>query len=242
MLRRVTIGALALASVGTLAGCSSGSSGASEPLSTVGLGTDIDFGGDPARIRDAVPGNAAGAERIDRVVMIGDSITRGSTPALEAQFASLGLDFVIESATGKRMVVPLTNNPDGASIVEFLSAGEGQESSREVWVVALGTNDIGQYAGPDEIAAAVNEVLDGVPEESALIWVDTYIRDRVDQADVVNRIIRERVGRRGNAIVAPWTSFAAGDGVVSGDGVHPTPTGAEVFAAVVANTVSGFIR
>ena len=146
--------------------------------------------------------------------MIGDSITKGSTPALEERFELLGLDANIEAQNGKRMAVSSGDNPSGSSVAEFI-ASSADDHSDELWVVALGTNDIGQYASSDEIAAAVNEVLDAVPDESPLVWVDAYYRDQAEQQDIVNMIIRDRVARRGNSVVAPWTEFATGAGVLS---------------------------
>ncbi len=201
----------------------------------------IDVSGDPAAISGAGDSSAAGASDIDSVVMIGDSITKGSMPYLDERFSLLGLDHVIQAETGKRMAVSVRDNPSGAALAAFLAENGDGDHSDEVWVVALGTNDISQYAGPDEIAAAVNEVLDEVPDEAALVWVDTFIADRPDQSDMVNSIIRQRVERRGDSVIAPWTAFVEGDGVLTGDGVHPTSGGADVFAFVVADTVRAFL-
>ena len=67
------------------------------------------------------------------------------------------------------------------------SPSSADDHSDELWVVALGTNDIGQYSSSDEIAAAVNEVIDAVPDESPLVWVDTYFRDQAEQQDSSTR-------------------------------------------------------
>ncbi len=227
-------GVLALAGVALFAGCGPADAA---PSGTVGGGLRIE--GDPGEL--GTHGSvAATASAIDSVVMIGDSITKGSTPALEERFDLLDLDIDIEAQNGKRMAVSSGDNPSGSSVAEFI-AGSSDDHSDELWVVALGTNDIGQYSSPDEIAAAVNEVLDAVPEESPLVWVDAYFRDRPEQQEVVNTIIRDRVTRRGNSVVAPWTEFATGDGVLSSDGIHPSDDGTEVFAFVVTDTTSAFL-
>lgn len=174
-------------------------------------------------------------------MMVGDSITVGATPALEARFDALGLDHEIAAERGKRMVVSSSGNSGGASVTEFMVGAGGGDPTSQVWVIALGTNDIGQYSSPDEIAAAVNEVLAEVPDDAALVWVDTYIRDRADQSDEVNRIIRDRVARRGNSVIAPWSANAVADGVLSGDGIHPTTDGSVWFAHVVTDTVRAFL-
>jgi lysophospholipase L1-like esterase len=201
----------------------------------------IEVSGDPAAISGAADHAAEGAGDIDTVVMIGDSITRGATAYLDERYGLLGLDHVIEAQNNKRMAVSIPNNPSGASIVEFLAANGDGDHSDEVWVIALGTNDVGQYSSPDDLAAAVNEIVASVPDDAALVWVDVHFRDRSADAARVNSIIRDRVERRGDSVVAPWTAFVDGDGVVSGDGVHPTTDGADVFAFVVTDTVRAFL-
>jgi lysophospholipase L1-like esterase len=196
----------------------------------------IDVTGDPAAISGAADGIAD-----DAVVMIGDSITKGATPALDERYELLGLGHLIEAENGKRIAVSSPDNASGASIARFLAENGDGDHTDEVWVVALGTNDVGQYGSPDEIAAAVNEVLDAVPDDAALVWVDTYFRDRADAAAELNAIVRERVVRRGDSVIAPWTSFAPSEGVLTGDGVHPTSDGADVFAFVVTDTVRAFL-
>ena len=114
--------------------------------------------------------------------MIGDSITKGSMPRLDERFELLGLDHLIEAENGKRMAVSAPDNPSGAAVAAFLADNGDGDHTDEVWVVALGTNDVSQYSGPDEIAAAVNEVLTEVPDDAALVWVDTYFRDRPEDA------------------------------------------------------------
>lgn len=201
----------------------------------------IDVTGDPAAISGAANGIADDATGIDTVVMIGDSITKGATPALDERYELLGLGHLIEAENGKRIAVSSPDNASGASIARFLAENGDGDHTDEVWVVALGTNDVGQYASPDEIAAAVNEVIDAVPDDAALVWVDTYFRDRADAAAELNAIVRERVARRGDSVIAPWTSFAPSEGVLTGDGVHPTSDGADVFAFVVTDTVRAFL-
>jgi lysophospholipase L1-like esterase len=233
-------GVLAFSGVALLAGCALPMPGADSNTSgTVDLGAGLEVDGDPGQL-GAEGSVAAQASAVDSVVMIGDSITKGSTPALEERFELLGLDANIVAENGKRMAVSSRDNPSGSSVAEFI-ASSADDHSDELWVVALGTNDIGQYSSSDEIAAAVNEVLDAVPDESPLVWVDAYYRDRAEQQDIVNMIIRDRVARRGNSVVAPWTEFATGDGVLSFDGVHPSTDGTEVFAFVITDTISAFL-
>ncbi len=232
--------AAAVAVPSALVGCSTADSGAASGDAAVPQPA-IAVPGDPAAISGAADSHADRAGDIDSVVMIGDSITKGSMPYLDERFGLLGLDHTIQAENGKRMAVSVHDNPSGAAVAAFLAENGDGDHSDEVWVVALGTNDISQYASPDEIAAAVNEVLDEVPDDAPLVWVDTYIADRPEQSEAVNSIIRQRVERRGDSVIAPWTAFVEGDGVLTGDGVHPTNGGADVFAFVVTDTVRAFV-
>ena len=223
-----------------LVGCDS-SDGVAEPAATVDHSAGIDLDGAPGEL-GTLGDVARDPYEIDAVVLIGDSITKGSLPALDERFGQLGMSSVtIEAENGKRMAVSSTQNPSGSSLAEFVAELWDDDHSDQLWIVALGTNDIGQYDSPDEIAAAVNEVLDRVPDEAPLVWVDTYFRDRPEQQALVNSIIRDRVERRGNSVIAPWSAFAPEDGVLTSDGVHPTSDGSEVFAFVVTDTARAFL-
>jgi len=208
--------------------------------------------GEPGAISGADDVQADSRASIDTVVMVGDSITVGSTPSLTERFTALGLEHVlIDAQNGRRMAVSGGAMRSGTRTIETLLAepadadsadGIDADHDNEVWVVALGTNDVGQYASPDEIAAAVNEVLGLVPDEVPLVWVDVSFVLRAEQAAQVNEIIADRVERRGNAVIAPWSMFAPGDGVLTSDGVHPTDDGQDVFGFVVTDTVRAFLE
>jgi len=253
----LTVAALAAVAL-SITGCGAddGSGGdAVAPLPTIGLGSEFGSNAEPGMISGAVDNRADGADDVNTVVMIGDSITRASTAELYKRFELMGLEHVlIESQNSKRMAVSSSGNPSGVAIANFIKGagtvpeGSGDsgdvldnDHSNELWVVALGTNDVNQYSSPDQIAAAVNEVIGSVPDGAPLVWVDTYYRDETDGANLVNSIVSERLERRGNAVLAPWSFFAVIDGVMSGDGVHPSNSGKDVFAFVVADTVQAFL-
>lgn len=252
----VVAAAAAIALSTTGCGASSGSSADAEaPIPTIGLGSGFDFDENPGVISGATESRADGADNIDTVVMIGDSITRASRAELNERFEQLGFaDVMIQSQNSKRMAVSSSGNPSGVAIAEFIT-GDGTVSadsddssdavdddhSTELWVVALGTNDVNQYSSPDQIAAAVNEVIGSVPDGAPIVWVDTYYRDESEGANLINSIITDRLDRRGNAVVAPWSFFAVADGVLRVDGVHPSDSGKDVFAFVVADTVQAFL-
>jgi lysophospholipase L1-like esterase len=241
-------------SVSACAGSTSSATGVEAPLPTIGLGSDIGEGG---RISGGAEVRAVGTTEIDTVIMVGDSITVASTPQLETMFEQLGFDnVVIESKASKRTALSFGSNPSGSQVAENVvnfihSTGEGDaqvtaddpfDHSNELWVVALGTNDIDQYSDPAERAAAINEMLQTVPDESPLIWVDTFFRDRPDGTAEINDTIRDRVGQRGNSVIAPWSVVADDEGNLRTDGVHPREQGSIVFANVVGNAIIDFLQ
>ena len=85
--------------------CTATQSSASEispPPPTIGLG--FEFESEPGPVRGMADVRAVEPEEIETIVMVGDSITLGSRPALEQRFGELGFDDVlIEAETGKRM-------------------------------------------------------------------------------------------------------------------------------------------
>jgi lysophospholipase L1-like esterase len=236
-------GALVIAAFG-LAACATAEANTTtgqpfeeSPLPTIGLGSDLGSISGGAEVR------AIDTGRVNSIVMIGDSITVGSTPYLEEQFAQLGFDDVsINAQTGKRIGVSFGNNASGADIAQFIAAAQESDPEETLWVVALGTNDIGQYTTTEEVAAEVDEILAPIPEEAPLIWVNTYFADRLESTAEVNAAIESRLSERGNATIGRWSELAPTDGVLRSDGIHPGDEGAKVFANLVTTTVANFLQ
>ena len=230
----------------TVAGCAELTSSASNdaPVPTIGIGSEAD--GEVVVSADVGPtSNTVIDTVIDTVIMIGDSITVASTPVLQEVYEQLGFDeIIIESKQGKRTALSFGSNPSGVDIASFIanSPDRDDDHSNELWVVALGTNDINQYGDAAERAAAINEMLQTVPEESPLIWVDTYFEDQSEGADAINGSISDRVLDRGNSAIARWSSVAADDGNLRDDGVHPREQGSAVFANVISATIVDFLN
>jgi hypothetical protein len=172
----------------------------------------------------------------ESVVMVGDSITVSSRAALEERFTAIGLEVVaIEAEEGRRMTVGTQNRTSpGSDVVEFIAS----VSSPDVWVIALGTNDIGQYDDGEELRSRVAEVLRPVPDDALVLWVDTWYRDRLAETVSMNEAIRSVVESRPGATVVDWFTAAQADGVIVGDGVHLTAdVGVDRFADVVSGAV-----
>lgn len=206
------------------------------PLPTIGLGSDFGDVGVPSG------GTAENADVVDSIVMIGDSITVASTEAIEDQFRQLGFDDVtIVAQQGKRIGESFGDNTSGASIANYVADEYTGDPRERLWIVALGTNDISQYADAAEVHDVVESVLESIPDDAPLMWVNTYIEDRPEDTAAVNAAISRAVAERGNATVGTWSEYASELGVLSDDGVHPTDQGEITFASVVTSSAANFL-
>jgi lysophospholipase L1-like esterase len=178
--------------------------------------------------------------RRPRIAMVGDSITFMSAEPLRKGFTDLGLDVVtIDAQVGRRMTVGTRGQLyPGTDVVRFIAAGDGVD----VWVVALGTNDVGQYPDAAAYTEQVLAVLAEVPAGAPLAWVNAWHRDRPDACVLFNDVVRSVVGARPRSAVVDWHSYADDDGVVTTDGVHPTERGTSVFALVVTAGVRDLLE
>jgi lysophospholipase L1-like esterase len=214
-----------LLAIGALIVVASACGGAGvDSVSGVATGTDPE-GGDGAQT----------ASSAETVAMIGDSITFMSTDPLRAGLSGTGLEVLaIDAQVGRRITAGDDGRPyPGTEIVEFIA----NSNPPDVWVIALGTNDIGQYADAGEFAAQVQALLDLIPSAAPLVWVDTWDAARVDETRLINETLRAMLDGRDDAVVVDWSSHGDDEGVISGDGVHPTEDGTVVFGQVVAEGV-----
>ena len=198
------------------------------------------FGGADASAPTAGPGVSADVNddsEIQTVAMVGDSITVGSVAPLQDGFQGLGLDVrAIDADYGRRIVVEGSADGSGLDAVNALAAS----SPPDLWVIALGTNDVLQYAGAEEYRAAIGALLTAVPANAPVVWVDTYLAEDPAQCDEFNSALRDTLDFRGTASVADWASVASGDGVLA-DGIHPSAEGTQQFADVVMAAVQEWL-
>jgi lysophospholipase L1-like esterase len=171
------------------------------------------------------------------IEFVGDSITVGSEDELVAAFTELGLDDAeINAESGRRMVVDqgITSGLDG--VADVLAEGDPPD----LWVIALGSNDVAGYA-PEEYAGAIDELLAAIPAGAPIVWVDCYLTNYVDESVAFDTTLRQVLAARGNATVVDWATMAPQDGVLS-DNVHPSPFGRLEFARRVADGVDAWIN
>lgn len=193
----------------------------SAPLPTVGSSVA------PDEIDDerAMPGTVA---------VIGDSIALSAQGYVTAALESLGVEVVgYDAVESRRMVSTSTGAPSGLTAITDMLAG-GVEP--DLWIVALGTNDVGAVA-VDEWQGDIDRILHTIPTDGALVWVDCWAQVYDAHAADFNRLVRGELRGRDDATVIDWHAKASTDGLIVADGVHLSDAGKVEFARLIGETL-----
>lgn len=189
----------------------------------------------PGTVAPAPPADEGRIE-VERLAMVGDSITEGSKTELEQAFAGIGLDDVeINAQGGRRMVTSSSISSGVDGIEQVLKDG----AMPDLWVIALGTNDVANLE-PQEYADTIDEVLAALPADAPVVWVDCYLSKFKSRSAEFDLVLRQVLTARGNAKVVDWASIAGEDGVLE-DGVHPSGFGRQELSRRIAETVQGWM-
>lgn len=169
------------------------------------------------------------------VAVVGDSLTLAAENEIEAALTRLGLDvLVIDGLESRRMVRGGSELPPGVDAIDdVLDAG----LEPELWIIALGTNDIGSGSSPDSFDDDVVSVLTRIPPGAPVIWVDLWIRDRSAATAEANGAIRSVAALRPAMRVVDWHTHGDDPGIITRDGIHLTEDGQRLFAASMASVV-----
>ena len=194
--------------------------------------------GDDATGQRSADGIAAGPTFPSTVAVVGDSLTLSARDEITAELTGLGLEvLIVDGVESRRMTAGSSSLPSGLDAIETIREEFADEP--DLWVIALGTNDVGAQVGDDRFGDDVQATLAAIGTDAPVVWVDLWIRDRRDDVVAANGTIRDAVGERSSpAGVVGWFAHGAGEGVVTGDGVHLTDRGQEIFATAIANQVA----
>lgn len=173
--------------------------------------------------------------RPSTIAVVGDSLTRSAEDEVLVALVRRGLHVVaIDGLESRRMSHGGQRLPAGTAAVDAIRA----ETDPGVWVIALGTNDVASDASLDDFRAQMRDVLDRIPADDPVIWVDLWIAGEEEVVARANRMIRVELRRRtGGTAVVDWFSHGTAPGVITADGVHLTTTGQELFAESIAVAV-----
>lgn len=176
------------------------------------------------------------------VAVVGDSLTLSARDQITSELAGLGLDvLVVDGVESRRMIAGSSVRPSGLDAINTIRDDLAVEP--DLWVLALGTNDVGAQVDEQRFRDDLRTTLAGIDPDTPVVWVDLWIRDRRDAVVVANGVIRDEIGERDSlAGVVGWFAHGADDGMITGDGVHLTDRGQEAFATAIANQVRSIYR
>jgi hypothetical protein len=219
--RRDFLSLMGGSAVALLAACSSSKPSAARPPGDARIGEPV-------------------ASDVTSVVMVGDSITAGSDAELRFAFAAAGIDdVIIDAHTGRRIEVGRDDDPPTPGIIatrSLIAAG----ADPDLWIVALGTNDVGSLSGPPEAAQLIDSLLGLLPPEAPVAWIDVYRPDSLEQTDMFNLVLRDRLASRRNGTVLSWFARVteADADLLKADRVHPNADGRRAFAEVATTAIA----
>ncbi|HWL42215.1 MAG TPA: GDSL-type esterase/lipase family protein [Ilumatobacter sp.] len=167
------------------------------------------------------------------VAVIGDSLTVAAQDELAAALAALGVTTVtLDAVEGRRINHVVAGNASGVTV----AAGLAATRQPDVWVVALGTNDVPGF-GRDSYRADIEALLAELPVGAPVIWVDVWIKSRIDETRAANTVLREAAAGRPGTVVIDWFQFGDDPGLIVSDGIHLTDIGQQRFADQIAAAI-----
>jgi lysophospholipase L1-like esterase len=170
----------------------------------------------------------------ETVAVVGDSLTLAASEQILRQLGQRNIDVVgLDARESRRMMRRGPDLPSGADAVEAVL----ETAEPDMWVIALGTNDVGSGLSSEAIGDDARQLLDLVPDDAEVVWVDVWIRDRPDEVTAANRTLRRVIGERDGTTIVDWNAHGDDVGVVIGDGIHLSEYGELVFARAIATGV-----
>lgn len=172
--------------------------------------------------------------------MVGDSLTEASVRVLTASLTAVGFtDIHIEGKKNRRIEVGNGFGEAPPSGLLTIAAMQKAGVSPDVWVIELGTNDLGGYKDAQGFGDIVDKAMALIPPTLPLVWVNTFRTDYPDRAKLFNLVLQGRIGSRRRSLVADWYSIASAPDqiVLRDDGVHPNAAGVQALSALVVQAL-----
>ncbi len=138
------------------------------------------------------------------VVIVGDSLTGGNSSYITPALRSAGLDARVEGLSARRIAVSYNFLGYRDSGIERIRSLRAAGVDPELWVIQLGTNDLGVVKNcgcADAIAfagALIDRLLAELPADTPVAWVTVMNRADFDVTNTFNEALRRR------AVVNPY--------------------------------------
>jgi len=217
---------------GAQAGGDAAAASADDSASPLVVSDELSAGQVPVEHSTADSEDPVGASS---VIVIGDSLTESAEQQITTELEALGLDVVVDGASSRRLIDDRGVEPGIDALRNALAF-----RSPDVFVVALGTNDVGEKP-PEEIMADVAQIVALVPADAPLVWVDTWVHAEQRASHYANLAIRQALAGRPGTTIVDWWSHGYDEGVIAGDGIHLQEAGKTLFAELIAEAVEPLV-
>lgn len=172
------------------------------------------------------------------ITIIGDSITEGSKDAILALLPEADIHSQVSKRFGSGSDEAMSSsntdaNPSGISVAKYLIA-ENQLQSTVVF--ALGSNNM------PLTQAQIDDVLALFGNNRQIFFITNYDASGKNSSYYdTNNSLFNTAAENSNVHVIDWAAAASADpaAYLSGDGLHPTAAGQELFAELISDAVGG---
>jgi len=158
-----------------------------------------------------------------RLLLIGDSIlatvARRYNNKACRRLVPLGWQMVIEAEIGKSIQF-------GTEVVDAKL-----DEQWDAAVVFLGTN---YWQTPVEYRRLLSSILDDLSPRPTILFTTSMYRPKQRE---VNDAVEAEARNRDNVWLVDWEQISKSDGVLSGDGIHPSTEGNDLLVAVLAKVL-----
>jgi lysophospholipase L1-like esterase len=195
---------------------------------------------DASRKATAAPGQAD-------VVIVGDSLTGGNANFIGTTLRNAGLNVRVEGLSARRIAVSFDFLGRRDSGVERVRSLKGAGVSPALWVIQLGTNDLGVINNcgcPDPVAFAgtiIDQLLDEIGSGIPIAWVTVANRSQWDASRWFNSAITIRAARDPHIALIRWNELSASRPDWFVDHVHQNSAGVRVFTQMYIDRISALL-
>jgi lysophospholipase L1-like esterase len=181
------------------------------------------------------------------VVIVGDSLTSDNASSIGPALAEAGVEARLEGLGARQIAVSIEYYGYRDSGVERIRSLRAAGVDPALWVIQLGTNDLGAIATcqcPDRVAFAVgliDQLLAEVPPNRPIAWVTVMNRADFDVTNAFNEALRRRAVRNPYMRLIDWSrlSLERPDWFI--DAVHPNVDGAARFTQMLVDDISALL-
>ena len=181
------------------------------------------------------------------VVIVGDSLTGGNSNYIGTTLRNAGLNVRIEGLSSRRIAVSFDFLGRRDSGVERVRSLKAAGVSPALWVIQLGTNDLGVIDGcgcPDPVAYAgsiIDQLLAEIGFDVPIAWVTVASRSQWDASRWFNAAIAIRAARDPYIALIRWNELSTSRSDWFADHVHPNSTGVKAFAQMYIDRISAML-